>query len=201
MFDLERLLEESKLIEQVATDGIENEYNAVTQRVNNTITEGIDEYTTDAISSFKKNRNGVTNKFDLSDLESAVNEALSPSANITSTDAFKSTKPIKQSEFVKTNTLSKDSELNEYNTNTEHDITEHSSDMSVEKSAESVLKEKQDMANSNKKWDEVAKKQMVLKENSEKFVAFVESIKNDENADYLGAVLEAYQVTFSDFIK
>lgn len=138
-----------------------------------------------------------------------INEAnaANPSGGVDSAEKFLKADAVKQTDFVTAKTGSKESkELDKANTNTEHSVTEHKADDTVEKQADSSMKDMQKGADGNKKFEEVAKTQpeaeakAVLKENADKFEAFVESIKNDENSKYIQGVLEAYAVSIKPLI-
>lgn len=138
-----------------------------------------------------------------------LNEAstANPSGGVDSAEKFLNAAAVKQTDFVTAKTGSKESkELDNANTNTEHNVTEHKADDSVEKQADSSMKEMQKGADGNKEFVEVAKKQetaeakSVLKENADKYSAFVESLKTDDNAKYIDGILEAFDLAIKSLI-
>lgn len=138
-----------------------------------------------------------------------INEATTanPSSGVDSAEKFLKADAVKQTDFVKAKTGSKESTaLNTANTNTEHAVTEHKAGDTVEKQADSSMKDMQKGADGNKKFEEVAKTQpeaeakSVLKENAEKYSAFVESLKTDDNAKYINGILEAFDLSIKSLI-
>lgn len=233
MLDLDKLNKDAKVFEQITDSTFDNSaYNAVTQSIN----ESVSLESREDVEKIISNGNDVNDRLDFSDLEKTVkgafgiaesaepeikkdeketemktesiNEAAAnPSAGVDTADKFLKADPVKQTDFVKAKTGSKDSkELNAANTNSEHDVTEHSSDEAVEKQAEGTMKEMQKGADGNKEWEEVAKKQAeaeaksVLKENADKYEQFVKGLKNDANAKYIDGILEAFNVAIKPLI-
>lgn len=115
-----------------------------------------------------------------------------PSLGIDTAEKFQNAVAIKQSDFV--------------NSNTEHQVSPTADKKEVDSDAEKALKEKQAGAEKNKEFVEVAKKQTEVDvtkptakvENIEKFKNFVESLKDNENAPLIEAVLEAFAVVSKD---
>lgn len=233
MLDLDKLMRDAKVFEKITEGTVDDSaYNAVTQCINESaIMESREE-----VEGILSRGNDVNDRLDFSDLEKTINGALglaesaepkiendkketemktepineaaaNPSAGVDSADKFLKAEPVKQKEFVKAKTDSKDSKaLDTANTNGEHDVTEHKSDTSVEKQAESSMKEMQKDADGNKEWEENSKKQekaeakAVLKENADKYIGFIESLKNDENAKYINGIIEAFDITIRPLI-
>jgi hypothetical protein len=157
----------------------------------------------------KNKRETIESEIKKEDKMENINEAsaANPSGGVDSAEKFLKADAVKQTDFVTAKTGSKESkELDEANTNTEHSVTEHSSDDSVEKQADNSMKEMQKGAEDNKEFVEVAKTQVdaeaksVLKENADKFESFVSSLKNEENAKYIDGILEAYGLSIKSLI-
>ena len=233
MLDLDKLMRDSKVFERITEGTVDDSaYNAVTQCINESaIMESREE-----VEGILSRGNDVNDRLDFADLERTINGALgitesakpkiesdkkekemktqpineaaaNPSTGVDSAEKFLKAQPVKQKEFVKAKTDSKDStELDAANTNSEHVVTEHKSNKSVEKQAESSMKEMQKDADDNKEWEENSKKQekaeakSVLKENADKYIGFIESLKTDENAKYINGIIEAFNVTIKPLI-
>ena len=110
-----------------------------------------------------------------------------PAVGVDTAQKFQDSVAVKQSEFV--------------NANLEHTVSETDDKAKVDKEAEVALKDNQKEAHSNIK-DGLAEKQNevdVLKpgaklENAEAYITFVESLKKDDNAPLIEAVLKAFTV-------
>lgn len=138
-----------------------------------------------------------------------INEAntANPSSGVDSAEKFLKADAVKQTDFVTAKTGSKKStELDTANTNTEHNVTEHKSNDTVEKQADRSMKEMQSCADDKKEFIEMAKTQSeaeakaVLKENADKYSKFVASLKTDENAKYIDGILEAFELSIKSLI-
>ena len=115
--------------------------------------------------------------------EAAANPG-KPAAGMDSIDKFLTAAPVKQKDFV------------DANTNSEHTPSGSADKAEVDKNAESTQKEMVKEANAKKKFEEVAKKQnkVNLTESINKFKGFVESIKTDENAKFVDAVINGFDI-------
>lgn len=226
MLDLDKLNKEAKIFEKI-TEGVVDDvaYNAVTKSIN----ESVIDDTREEIEGILSRGNDVNNRMDFDDLEKTINGALgitesaepkndqkepemkteslneataaNPSAGVDSAEKFLKADAVKQTDFVKAKTDSKESkELDAANSNTEHDVTEHKSEGSVEKQAEGSMKEMQKGADGNKEWEENSKTQeeaeakSVLSEAADKYVAFANSIKTDDNAKVVDGLVEAFNL-------
>lgn len=203
--DFDKLNAQVSICENIAaTVTDDSEYNAVTKRSNTTMMEAQED-----VGNILRNGKSINNKVDFSALEDAVNNALGVkkpmNEAIDTADKFLNAKPIKQTDFVEEKTAAKESkEMETYNTNTEHKVTEHKSADAVEKQADAVVKEKQKGADANKEWEENSKKQIkaeakaILKENATKYVAFVESLRDTDNSKLIDGVIKAFNVVMGD---
>jgi hypothetical protein len=203
--DFDKLNAQVSICENIAsTVTDDSEYNAVTKRSNTTMMEAQED-----VGNIIRNGKSINNKVDFAALENAVNSALGVkkplNENIDTADKFLNAKPIKQTDFVEEKTAAKESkEMETYNTNTEHKVTEHKSANAVEKQADAVVKEKQKDADSKKEWEENSKKQIkaeakaILKENATKYVTFVESLRDTENSKLIDGVIKAFNVVMGD---
>ncbi len=203
--DFDKLNAQVSICENIAdTVTDDSEYNAVTKRSNTTMMEAQED-----VGNIIRNGNNINNKVDFAALENAVNSALGVkkpmNENVDTAEKFLTAKPIKQTDFVEEKTAAKESkEMETYNTNTEHKVTEHKSANAVEKQADAVVKEKQKDADSKKEWEENSKKQIkaeakaILKENATKYVTFVESLRDTENSKLIDGVIKAFNVVMGD---
>jgi hypothetical protein len=203
--DFDKLNAQVSICENIAaTVTDDSEYNAVTKRSNTTMMEAQED-----VGNIIRNGKSINNKVDFAALENAVNSALGVkkplNENVDTADKFLNAKPIKQTDFVEEKTAAKESkEMETYNTNTEHKVTEHKSANAVEKQADAVVKEKQKDADSKKEWEENSKKQIkaeakaILKENATKYVTFVESLRDTENSKLIDGVIKAFNVVMGD---
>lgn len=203
--DFDKLNAQVSICENIAaTVTDDSEYNAVTKRSNTTMMEAQED-----VGNIIRNGKSINNKVDFAALENAVNSALGVkkpmNENVDTAEKFLTAKPIKQTDFVEEKTAAKESkEMETYNTNTEHKVTEHKSANAVEKQADAVVKEKQKDADSKKEWEENSKKQIkaeakaILKENATKYVTFVESLRDTENSKLIDGVIKAFNVVMGD---
>lgn len=203
--DFDKLNAQVSICENIAaTVTDDSEYNAVTKRSNTTMMEAQED-----VGNIIRNGKSINNKVDFAALENAVNSALGVkkpmNENVDTAEKFLAAKPIKQTDFVEEKTAAKESkEMETYNTNTEHKVTEHKSANAVEKQADAVVKEKQKDADSKKEWEENSKKQIkaeakaILKENATKYVTFVESLRDTENSKLIDGVIKAFNVVMGD---
>jgi hypothetical protein len=203
--DFDKLNAQVSICENIAaTVTDDSEYNAVTKRSNTTMMEAQED-----VGNIIRNGKNINNKVDFAALENAVNSALGVkkpmNENVDTAEKFLAAKPIKQTDFVEQKTAAKESkEMETYNTNTEHKVTEHKSANAVEKQADAVVKEKQKDADSKKEWEENSKKQIkaeakaILKENATKYVTFVESLRDTENSKLIDGVIKAFNVVMGD---
>ncbi len=203
--DFDKLNAQVSICENIAaTVTDDSEYNAVTKRSNTTMMEAQED-----VGNIIRNGKNINNKVDFAALENAVNSALGVkkpmNENVDTAEKFLAAKPIKQTDFVEEKTAAKESkEMETYNTNTEHKVTEHKSANAVEKQADAVVKEKQKDADSKKEWEENSKKQIkaeakaILKENATKYVTFVESLRDTENSKLIDGVIKAFNVVMGD---
>ena len=211
LFSMEKLLEGAKIAEKIA-DGVVDEqaYNVLTQCVN----EEVLIESREEVESILENAGKISGELDLDQLAKEVKEALpeaaapkaapkaalkavpkakveaaaanpgKPAAGMDSIDKFLTAAPVKQKDFV------------DANTNSEHTPSGSADKAEVDKNAESTQKEMVKEANAKKKFEEVAKKQnkVNLTESINKFKGFVESIKTDENAKFVDAVINGFDI-------
>lgn len=217
LFYLEKLMEEAHIADKIA-DGIVDDaaYNAVTQTINESVILEA-QYEAEEVLSHGKDLRGDINLADLqkeinsafgltesvsdinsdkltedTNMKAKLENAANPSADIDTADAFLNAPAIKQKDFVTAKTASKVStEMAAANTNTEDVVTVQPNDTNVEKQADKVMGSMQKGAEANKKWMAVAK---TVTENAGKFTSFVESLKDESNAELLEAVLQAFKV-------
>jgi len=117
-----------------------------------------------------------------------------PAVGVDTPEKFQQAVAIKQSDFV--------------NANTEHQVSDTNDKGKIDKEAESAMKEKrkgvdkvrnQNLADKQNEVDVLkptAVAPVAKTENAEKFIGFVESIKTDDTAPMIEAVLKAFNVIY-----
>jgi hypothetical protein len=70
----------------------------------------------------------------------------------------------------------------------------------VDTQAEKAMKEMKKGADTNKKWEDVAKKQSKLATNSVKFESFMKSLENEDNKALIESAGKAFDILIKKYI-